>query len=167
MFLYYKLATFVPAFIGIYAIYCYAKSLLWLFAYIFIFLVHLAIIFKIKCTHCIYYMFPGDKLYCMWLWGAPKLFKEDTCPESRFNKVYVTVGMAIVAFFPVFWLLNNWALLILYFVSLAVLVSSLFLFTCSKCTYFNCSHNQVSPELKGKYLANLANSAGAKNRGAD
>ena len=157
LFIYYKLATFVPAFIGIYTIYSYAKSLLWVFAYIFIFLVHMTIIYKMKCTHCTYYLIPGDKLYCMWLWGVPKLFKEDTRPESQFNKVYVPVGMAIVAFFPVYWLFNNWALLVLYFVSLAVLVLSLFLFTCSKCTYFNCSHNQVSPELKENYLANKAN----------
>jgi hypothetical protein len=74
------------------------------------------------------------------------------------------MGMAIVAFFPVYWLLNNWALLVLYFVSISVLVSSLFLFTCSKCTYFGCTHNQVSQELRDRYMANNANSADAKRR---
>jgi predicted neutral ceramidase superfamily lipid hydrolase len=167
LFIYYKLATFVPAFIGIYAIYTYAGSLLWVFAYISIFVVHMAIIYKIKCTHCTYYMLPGDKLHCMWLWGVPKIFRKDTRPESGLNKVYVPFGMAMVAFFPVYWLLNNWALLALYFVSMAVLVASLFLFTCTRCTYFECTHNQVSRELKDRYLADIADSADAKGRVSD
>ena len=167
LFVYYKLATFVPAFIGIYSIFIYAESLLWLGFYITIFLVHMSIIFKIKCTHCSYYMLPEKKLLCMWLWGVPKIFEANPDPESGFNKVYVPLGMTIVAFFPVYWLLNNLALLVLYFVSLAVLVSSLFLFTCSRCTYFGCTHNQVSQELKDNYIAINAHSADAKSRTAD
>lgn len=167
LFVYYKLATFVPAFIGIYAIILYAESLLWVVGYILIFLVHMSIIYKMKCTHCSYYMLPGDKLHCMWLWGVPKIFEAKSDPESGFNKIYVPIGMAIVAFFPVYWLLKNWVLLVLYFVSIAVLVLSLFLFTCSKCTYFGCTHNQVSQELRDRYMANNANSADAKCRAAD
>jgi hypothetical protein len=54
-------------------------------------------------------------------------------------------------------------LLVLYIVSITLLVSSLFLFTCSKCTYFGCTHNQVSRELRDRYMANNANSADEKS----
>lgn len=147
LFVFYKIATFVPAFIGLYAIWIYAESLLWVFGYVLLFLMHIVIIFKRKCTHCSYYRLPGNTLQCMWLWGVPKFFKENPAPEGKLNKVYTPVGMSLVTFFPVYWLGNNWALLILYFASIAVLVLSLFLFTCSRCTYFGCSYNKV-PEIK-------------------
>ena len=150
-FIFYKLATFIPAFVGTYAIFHYSESIGWVIGYFALFLVHVSIIFRLKCTHCSYYKAPGKHLNCMWLWGIPKIFKANPKPESGFNKFYVPTGMAVVTLYPVYWLFNSWVLLIIYFSSIAVLVSSLFLFTCSKCTYFECSHNQVPKEIKEKY----------------
>lgn len=146
VYLFYKVATFVPAMIGLYAIFLYSSSYLWLGGFILLFLIHVSIVYKIKCTHCHYYKLPDPYLQCMWLWGVPKIFKANPSPENIINKIYIPLGMMIVAFYPVIWLINNWILLILYFSSLVVLVSSLFLFTCSKCAYTECPHNRVFHE---------------------
>jgi hypothetical protein len=151
MFIYYKIATFIPAFIGMYAIYRYGESSLWVFGYVLTFLIHVSIVYRIKCPHCTYYQLPGKKLQCMWLWGIPKIYRENPNPESPLNRVYVPVGMAVVMFFPVYWLLSNLLLLVLYFVFTAVMVASLFMSTCSRCTYFGCTHNRVPKEVKGRY----------------
>jgi hypothetical protein len=148
MFIYYKIATVIPACIGMYAIYRFSDSFLWVLGYVLTFFVHVSIVYRIKCTHCTYYRLPGRKLRCMWLWGTPKLFKADTNPEGPFNRVYIPFGMAVVTFFPVYWLLNSPLLLVLYFVFTAAMVASLFLLTCSRCTYFGCRFNRVPSDVR-------------------
>ena len=165
MFVFYKIATFVPAFAGIYAIYMFGESLGWVIGYLLVFMIHVSIVYRLKCTHCSYYKNPGRSLKCMWLWGMPKIFNDRPGPESAVSKAYIPFGMAVVAFFPVYWLLNSWILLVLYFVSIAVLVSALFLFTCSKCTFFDCAHNRVSGELKEAYSADQALDEGPQGLG--
>jgi len=152
LFIYYKLATFVPAVIGLYAIFHYSGSLGWTGGYLLVFFTHASAVFKLKCTHCTYYRSPGNALKCMWLWGVPKIFTYNPKPESAINKVYIPVSVSVVAFFPVYWLLNSLVFLSLYFASLAVLVLSLVLFACSKCTYFKCRFNRVPSKLRKLYL---------------
>jgi hypothetical protein len=64
--------------------------------------------------------------------------------------------MSVLAFFPVFWLVQEWPLLIIYFLGIAGLVMSISLNECSRCVNFACGNCGVPEELRRAYLRTRA-----------
>ena len=155
-FLYYKLVTLVPFGTAIIAITKHAETIYWTLAYIGMCLLHAGIMFTIKCPHCPHYKASEKTHKCFMIWGVPKIYKDRPGPESRFVKMYVPIGIAILTFFPVFWLRFQWELLLLYFLSWGVLVTSITLNECPRCINFACGNNRVPEEVREAYLQTQA-----------
>jgi hypothetical protein len=90
------------------------------------------------------------------IWGFPKIFKESPGPDKRFLGKYIPIAVLTITFFPVYWLRFQWELLLLYFLSWGVLVSSIPLHQCSRCISFDCKNNRVPEEVRKAYLETLA-----------
>jgi hypothetical protein len=149
---YYKLLTLIPVSAALIGFTRYADSILWPLLYIGLCLTHAGIMYAIKCPHCAYYKMSGKTHRCFIWWGVPKLFEPREGPESKIVGVYAPIGMLVLALFPVYWLWNEWALLLLYLLGVVVLAMSIGSNECPRCLNFQCSHNTVPEELRKEYL---------------
>lgn len=155
-FLYYKLVTSVPFLTAMIAITRYSETVYWPLAYIGICLLHVGIVYSNKCPRCAYYKISERTHKCFMIWGFPKIFEARPGPDKPFLGKYVPIAILTITFFPVYWLRFQWELLLLYFLSWGVLVSSISLHQCSRCISFDCKNNRVSDEVRKAYLETLA-----------
>lgn len=160
-FVYYKLLTLIPVSAALIGITRHASSILWTAGYVALCLAHAAVMNAIKCPHCPYYRM-GDKTFsCFIWWKAPRLYQPRPGPESRFVAVYAPIGMAVLTIYPVFWLWQEWELLLLYLLSIVVLVLSIGYNECSRCLNFDCGHNTVSEGIRKEYREVVGSPAGS------
>jgi hypothetical protein len=136
----YKLLTLIPVSTALIAISRYSDTIYWLFVYIGLCLAHAGTMFSIKCPHCPYYKADGKLLRCIMFWGIPKIYKASPVPESRVVGYYGPIGILFLTFFPIYWLLFQWELLLLYVLSIVVLVTSISLIECSRCLNSRCDN---------------------------
>jgi len=151
-FIYYKLLTVVPLFAATIAIFRYSSSIFWLFLYFVLCLFHACIMYSIKCPHCRYYRNGQEKFSCFIYWNFPKFWKERSNPASPIVKYYAPFGILYLSFYPVYWLSFQWELLVIYFLSLGIILSSILKNECSRCLYFECSNNTVPEFLRKAYF---------------
>lgn len=152
-FVYYKLLTLIPVSVAVIGIARYSEAFYWPFVYIGLCLLHAGIMFTIKCPHCPYYKMDGKLHHCFMISGVPKIYKPRPGPESRLVGIYAPVGMAVLTFFPVYWLWFQWELLLIYLLSVVVLVTSIGLNECPRCLNFECAHNKVPEDVRKAYHA--------------
>lgn len=151
-YIFYKLLTLIPVSAALIALTRYSDSLFWPLSYISLCLVHAAIMYTIKCPHCPYYKKSERTHRCFIWWGVPKIYRSRPGPEKRIVGIYAPIGMLVLTLFPVYWLLHEWELLLLYLLSIVVLIMSIRLNECSRCLNFMCSHNTVPEELRKEYM---------------
>ena len=151
-FIYFKLQTVVPVFIASFAIIKYSGNIFWLLLYFALCLFHAGIMYSIKCPHCRYYRNGEKNFSCFIFWNTPKLWKERTNPASGIVKIYAPIGVLYLSFYPVYWLTFQWELLVIYFLSLGIILTSILKFECSRCIYFECSNNTVPEFLRKAYF---------------
>lgn len=157
-FVYYKILTLVPVSCALTAMLRHGESLLWPFLYVGVCLVHAGIMNAAKCPHCAYYKM-GDRTFaCFIWWGAPKLWADRDRPERPWVKRYALLGITVLTLFPVYWLWQEWPLLVIYFLGIGGLVMSIFLNECTRCLHFDCGNCGVSEELRREYLSSRAQS---------
>jgi len=152
---YYKLLTLIPVSAALIAISRYSDAIYWPFVYIGLCLLHAGIMFTIKCPHCPYYKADGKTHQCFMFWGIPKIYKPRPGPEKRIVSIYAPIGMAVLTFFPVYWLRFQWELLFLYLLSIVVILTSIGLNECPRCLNFQCGHNKVPEQVRKAYLETL------------
>ncbi len=146
--IFYKLMTLVPVTTVVIGIGRHADSLWWLAGYFGIFLTHFSIIYTNKCPYCPYYKTDSKIHRCFMIWGVPKIRKAQSGQAPKFLKHYVPFAMLVMVSYPIYWLRFEWELLVLYLLSIVVLVSSIMLQECSRCTYFECGNNSVPEEIR-------------------
>jgi hypothetical protein len=137
----------------------HSGSLLWPALYVGACLAHAGVMYSIKCPHCPYYKMEGKTLKCFIWWGAPRLYQPRSGPERGFVGKYATLGMVVLTFFPVYWLWQEKALLLIYFLGIIGLVMSIGLNECSRCLNFDCGHCGVPEELRTEYLEKFGDHA--------
>lgn len=151
-FIYYKLLTLVPVSAAITAMVRHADSLAWPVLYVLACLLHASVMNAAKCPHCPYYR-RGDRTFgCFIWWGTPKLWRNRNGPEARWVGTYAFFGMAFLTLFPVYWLLREWPLLLIYLFGIGGLVLSIGLHECARCLNFDCGHCGVPEDLKKEYF---------------
>jgi hypothetical protein len=155
-FLYFKIITAVPVFAALVAIARHADGWTWPLVYVALCLAHAGIMYAIKCPYCAYYKLESPRHRCFIWWGAPKLFRPRTGREPRYVGIYAPIGMLVLALFPVYWLLSDWVLLVLYVLGLVGLVASIGMHQCPRCLHFDCPHNQVPEEVRDRHLRPVA-----------
>ena len=151
-FIYYKALTLVPVSAALIAMGRHAESLLWPFLYVGACLTHAGVMYTIKCPHCPYYKKESKTLECFIWWGAPKLYQPRAGPEKGFVGLYATFGMLVLTLFPVYWLWQDKAFLLVYVLGIFGLVLSIAINECSRCLNFDCGHCGVSEEIRKEYL---------------
>lgn len=151
-FVFYKLLTLIPVSAALVAMARHADAIYWPFVYLGLCLLHAGIMFSIKCPHCPYYRLGTGAHRCFMFWGVPKVYAPRPGPESRLVGVYAPIGMAVLAFFPVYWLTFQWELLLLYFLAIGAVLLSIGLNECPRCLNFACPHNDVPQEVRAAYL---------------
>jgi len=86
------------------------------------------------------------KMYVFW-W-MPKFFKAKSGPLSLLEKAVSLMTCLIIIMLPMYWLLQQPGLLIIYILSVGVLGATLRRYECNRCVYFQCPSNCVPEELK-------------------
>jgi len=92
-FLYWNMVVALPiitACIGI-----FKGSLAWMFIYIIICILLVAVIYRFYCTHCPHYVQAVKTTRCMFFWGMPKFFNSRPGPLN-FLVTFKSVRMVTV-----------------------------------------------------------------------
>lgn len=120
----------------------------WLLVYLAVCLAMVAVILKFFCTRCPHYTRGNGRLKCVFFWGLPKFFAPRPGSLEPRDKAAAFIAPAVVVLFPLYWLLLQPGLLVIYILSASVAVVALRRMECERCTYFECPSNKVPEELK-------------------
>jgi hypothetical protein len=145
-FLYYMTLLAVPAFTAFYAIANY--SMAWLIFYVVLCLAAGIVILRFYCTHCPHYTRKSRTIRCMFMWGIPKLFASRPGPLSLLDKAVALLVPSILVVFPLFWLLQQPGLMLIYILSLIAFLSTVRKHECRRCIYFDCPVNKAPEDMK-------------------
>ncbi len=120
----------------------------WMFTYIIICLLLVAVIYRFYCTHCPHYVQGEKTTKCMFFWGMPKFFDVRPGPLSPFEKTVSFLAPVIIILIPLYWLISQPGLLAIYVLSVAVLLTTVRRYECNRCVYFHCPVNRVPDDRK-------------------
>jgi hypothetical protein len=110
--------------------------------------IHVTLVYRILCSHCPHYGAYQGKTQCLYLWNVPPVYRARPVPQNFVEKIGVKLLLLISILFPVYWLLQNLELLIIYLLSVAVLLITMMRSECTRCAHLNCSHNRTSQSGK-------------------
>ena len=105
------------------------------------------IILRFYCSHCPHYTREGKKLKCIFFWGVPKPFKKRPGKLDVTDKMITFIATVVLLIFPLYWLLMELGLLIIYVLSLIGLGAAIYRNECERCIYFECPMNKVSETI--------------------
>jgi hypothetical protein len=152
-FFYYKTLTLIPVSTAFVAMIRRGESILRPIVYVGLCLTHASIMNAAKCPHCPYYQM-GDRTFACFIWcNTPKLWAHRAGPEASWVKRYALFGIAVLTLFPVYWLAQEWPLLLIYFLGIAGLVMSIFLNECARCLHFECGNCRAPEDVRREYLS--------------
>lgn len=154
-FIYYKILTLIPVSSALTALILHGQSRVWAFVYVGLCLTHAGIMNAAKCPHCPYYKMGDGTFACFIWWSTPKLWADRDGPERPWVKRYALFGMSVLTLFPVYWLWQEWPLLIIYLLGIGALLMSITLNECSRCLNFECGHCAVPQDLRREYLVTI------------
>lgn len=143
-FLYWNLVVSVPFITACIAI--LRHSALWLTLYIVACILLVLVLCRFFCTHCPHYLQNGKTVSCMFYWKIPKFFKETPGPLSLLEKVVSLFTLFIIILLPLYWLLLEPGLMVIYFLSAAVVATTIRRYECRRCIYTQCPSNCVPEE---------------------
>jgi hypothetical protein len=140
-FLYYTALGAIPFYTAAYAI--ANRSVSWLFFYLFMSIAAFFLVYRHYCSHCPHYTREGKTTRCIFLWGMPKFFRRRPEPLGFVDKSVTVLAAFFLCLFPLYWLLQQPGLLIIFFLSLAVFAATIYRNECRQCIYLDCPMNRV------------------------
>jgi len=126
-------------------------SLSWLVVYVLTVLVMQIIIDRFLCTHCPHYCRDEPRLHCLSLWNTRKMFTARAGSWHLGDTIVLSLALAILVLFPVYWIMRDIVLPIVYLISLIKFMSTLRRYECSRCIYFGCPANSVPEAVKKNF----------------
>jgi hypothetical protein len=124
---------------------------LWLAYAIFFFFVWEA---RVLCRHCPYWAEESNVLHCHANYGVIKIWKYQSSPMSKSERIQFIIGALLLIGFPFpFLLLGKEYLLVL--IGLSAVVSGTFILrknVCTRCTNFSCPMNAVPYQIVNIFL---------------
>jgi len=144
--LYWNLVLAVPILTACMAI--LRNSIFWFVLYAIAFIVLVIVIYRFFCTHCPHYIQGAKSTKCMFFWGIPKFFKSRPEPLNLFDKAISIIAPIIMILLPLYWLIFQLDLLVIYLLSLAVLCATIRRNECGRCIYFHCPVNCVPEDIR-------------------
>lgn len=145
-FLYYITLLAVPAFTAFYAVANHSR--VWMIFYLVLCLAAGIVILRFYCTHCPHYTRESRTIRCIFMWGIPKFFASRPGPLSLSDKAVALLVPIILVIFPLYWLLQQPGLMIIFILSLIVFLSTVRKNECRRCIYFDCPVNKAPEDLK-------------------
>jgi hypothetical protein len=144
-FLFYTCLLAVPVVTAVAAI--LRHSALWAIVFLLFSAGVAVLLLKFFCTRCPHYIRQGKTLKCIFFWGFPKLFAPRA--GSYDNLDLAVSGLAAVAFalFPVWWLVREPLLFVVYALSLAGFGAAIYRNECEQCIHMECPANRVEEIL--------------------
>jgi hypothetical protein len=136
----------VPSFTAFHAIANY--SMAWLLFYLVLCIAAGVVILRFYCTHCPHYTREGRTIRCIFMWGIPKYFAARPGPLRLRNKAVALIVPILLVVFPLYWLLQQPGLMVIFILSLVVFLSTVRKNECRRCIYFDCPVNKVPEDLK-------------------
>ena len=138
-FLYYVALLAIPIITAIVAI--SDKSMAGAVIFILLAVVSIPVMLRFFCTHCPHYCRDEKSLKCIFFWGLPKFFKQRPGSLSMTEKLLSIAGPTLVLLYPVYWVLQEPGLFIIYLLSVIVFVASVRRNECPRCIYTDCPAN--------------------------
>lgn len=123
-------------------------SVFWFVLYAIVCGVLITSIYRFFCTHCPHYIESHRTTKCMFFWGIPKFFESRPEPLNLFEKSVSIIAPAIMMCLPLYWLFFELDLLVIYFLSLAVLVLTIRRNECGRCIHYHCPVNCVPEDIR-------------------
>lgn len=145
-YLYWNLLLSVPVITACIAI--LRNSILWFIFYAIACSALITSIYRFFCTHCPHYIRGHRTTKCMFLWGIPKFFKSRPEPLNLFEKTVSIMAPFVMIVLPLYWLIFQLDLLVIYLLSLGVLFSTIRRNECGRCIHFNCPVNCVPEDQR-------------------
>ena len=144
-FLFYICLLSVPFVTALSAI--FKNSAWWTIAFIGLAVCTTVLILRFYCTRCPHYTRVGKSLKCIFFWGLPKFFNIRPGKLDVVDKVITFSATAVLLIFPLYWLLMEPGLLIVYILSLIGFAAAIYRNECERCIYFECPANKVPEAL--------------------
>ncbi|MBW1842581.1 MAG: hypothetical protein JRI75_12440 [Deltaproteobacteria bacterium] len=119
------------------------KSTWWTIAFALLAAGITALILRFFCTRCPHYTREGKYLKCIFFWGLPKFFDKRPGTLDVVDKAVTFSATALLLIFPLYWLLMEPGLLILYILSLTGFGAAIHRNECERCIYLECPANRV------------------------
>jgi len=145
-FLFYTCLLMVPMFTAILAI--FRHSVWWTLAFVILAACATILILKFFCTRCPHYAREGRRLKCIFFWGLPKFLDARPGALDLIDKSVAFAAPTLLLVFPLFWLLMEPGLLIVYILSLSGFGAAIYRNECRRCIYFECPMNKVPEAVK-------------------
>jgi hypothetical protein len=111
---------------------------------------------RVMCSHCPHYAEPGTKsLQCWANYGSPKLWTYRPGPMSVGEKAVFFGGLALIAGYPLAFLVigMQWLLLAMFVALAVVMATAMRARMCSRCMNFACPLNHVEPLVRAMFFA--------------
>jgi len=134
---------FITAFLAI-----IKNSVWWTIAFVGLAAGMTALILRFYCTRCPHYTRAGQSLKCIFFWGLPKFFNIRPGALDVLDKAVAFGATAVLLIFPLYWLLLEPGLLIVYMLSLIGFGAAVYRNECGRCIYFECPANKVPAAAK-------------------
>jgi hypothetical protein len=148
-FLYYTCLLAVPVLTAALAI--GRQSLWWLGAFAALAVAAVGLVLRYYCTRCPHYTRADKRLRCMFFWNLPKIFPARPGELDHRDRLVAWLSPVIVLAFPLYWLLQEAGLLVVYGLSLVGFAATVRRHECHRCIYFGCPMNQVPTEMRRRF----------------
>ena len=140
-YLFYMCLLAVPVFTAIMAIFLHSP--IWTLVFLLFSVGMVALLLRFFCTRCPHYTREGTPLKCIFFWGFPKFFSPRSGPYDKIDLAVTGLAAAAVVIFPLYWLIKEPGLLIIYILSAAGLGAALYRNECKRCIHLACSMNRA------------------------
>ena len=114
--------------------------------YLILFAGGVGLIMRSFCTHCPHYTRGQSTFSCLFFWRVPKIFPDRQGPLNIIDKLLLVMAAILIFGVPIFWLVESFALLVIYILAVAVFVATHIRTECSRCLFVDCPLNQLPPE---------------------
>jgi hypothetical protein len=141
-FLFYLCLLAVPVFAAIVAIYRHSPA--WTLVFLIFSAGMVALLLKFFCTRCPHYTREGTSLKCIFFWNLPKFFTPRGGHYDKIDLAVTVLAAAAVAVFPLYWLLKEPGLLIIYVLSAAGFGAAIYRNECERCINSACPMNRAA-----------------------
>jgi len=145
-FLFYTCLLAVPVLTAVLAI--LRQSVGWMVVYLVLAVAACVLLLKFFCSRCPHYTRQGKSLKCIFFWGMPKFFPPRPGPLETMDKAVSVFAAVLLLGFPLYWLVQEPGLLIVFALSTAGFAAAIRRNECSRCIYLECPANAVPETLK-------------------